>query len=144
MERRIPWFWDPFREFEREMRWPFKRLMPPLRFEREPFIDVFETKNEVVVTAELPGVKKEDLKVNVSDKGIRITVREREKKEKEEKEKGYYRYEYSSRFEGLDEYQSFPCVVDAARAKATFKNGVLEVRVPKKEKSVEEREVKIE
>ncbi len=145
-----PWFFDPFRELEREIEWPsfrwpsFKVLAPPFRFERIPFIDVFETKNEVVVTAELPGVKKEDLKVNVSDKGIRITVREKEKKETEKKEEGGYRYEYSSRFEGLDEYQSFPSAVDAVRAKATFKNGVLEVRIPKREKTVEGKEVKIE
>lgn len=143
--RRIPWFFNPFRELEREIEWPsFNRLMPYFHFEREPFIDLFETKNEVVAVAELPGVKKEDLKVNVSDNGMRITVKEKEKKEEEKKEKGYYHYKYSARFRGLDQYQSFPCAVNAEKATATFKNGVLEVRVPKREKTSEGRQVKIE
>ncbi|MEM0475382.1 MAG: Hsp20/alpha crystallin family protein [Candidatus Norongarragalinales archaeon] len=150
--RRGTWFgFDPFSEAEREIETSFfappwrKLWMPFAAAWRSPVMDVFETKNEVVVTAELPGVKKEDIKLRVTDEGINIKVKEREEKKDEKKGDGFYAYSYSSRFEGLSQSASFPCKVEASRAQATFKNGVLEVRIPKKGGAESEgREVKID
>jgi HSP20 family protein len=103
---------------------PFRAL----RYMREPLVEMREEGNDVVVNAELPGVAKEDIKLRVT--GERIEIRVEKKEKTEEKKRGYYAY--SSRFEGYREALGFPSAVDAKRAKATFKNGVLEVRVPKK------------
>ena len=108
-----------------------------------PFIDSFETEDEVVVTAELPGVKKENVTLKVDENGLSLKVEEKSGKETERKEHGINYREYSTRFTGHSEYVSFPAKVDASKAKATFKNGVLEVRVPKLHKSTGGRELKI-
>ena len=94
----------------------------------EPVLDVFETKYEVVATAELPGVKKEDISLKVSPTGIAIQVR---RGEREEKKAPARQYEYSARFEGYSRNTPLPARVASSKAKATYKNGVLEVRVPK-------------
>ncbi|MEM4255562.1 MAG: Hsp20/alpha crystallin family protein [Candidatus Norongarragalinales archaeon] len=113
----------------------------PKRLERfwedfsRPFIDSFETEDEIVITAELPGVKKEDVKLKVDENGLSIKVEEKSKHEEEKKGKGMHYRAYSARFKGYSEYISFSVPVDAAKAKATFKNGVLEVRIPKAAKA---------
>jgi len=96
---------------------------------REPFAEVMtdKDKKELIITAEMPGVSKEDIKVNVYDNTIEISAKVK-KEEKEERE-GYIRRERrAGRF-----YRaiSLPCEVDAKKAKATYKNGILEVRLPK-------------
>ncbi len=116
------------------------------RFEKmmaEPFVDSFETDKEVVATAELPGVKKSDLTLRVTETGLSIKVEHREKQEHERKIHGGVEYSSSSRFEGFSRYVSFSSPVDAAKAKASYKNGVLEVRVPKIAQA-KGRELKIE
>jgi len=134
---------DPFRlwlDFDTPM---------PKRLERfwedfsRPFIDSFETEEEIVITAELPGIKKEDVKLKVDENGLSLKVEEKNSKEDEKKEKGFQYKAYSARFRGYKEYISFATPVDAAKAKATFKNGVLEVRVPKTAKA-KGRELRVE
>ncbi|MFH1056369.1 MAG: Hsp20/alpha crystallin family protein [Candidatus Micrarchaeota archaeon] len=121
----------------------------PRRMERfwedfsRPFIDSFETEDEIVITAELPGVKKEDVKLKVDENGVSIKVEEKSKHEEEKKGKGSYYHSYSARFKGYSQYISFATPVDAEKAKATFKNGVLEVRIPKLAKA-KGRELKVE
>ena len=109
----------------------------------KPFVDSFETEDEVVVTAELPGIKKEDIKLRVEENGLTIKVEEKSKHEEEKKERNRHYHAYSARFQGYNEYVSFPRAVEAEKAKATFKNGVLEVRIPKTHKSGG-RELKVE
>lgn len=98
---------------------------------RAPALDVFEDKDDVVVEAELPGMDKEDIEVNLTDN--LLTIRGEKKKEEAVQEENYYRSERS--------YGSFvrkielPTAVHSDRVKATFKNGILEVRVPKTEEA---------
>jgi HSP20 family protein len=113
-----------FREFE-----PMFREVKPLSFEGEisPFVDIVDTDKELVVTADIPGVEKEDISIDVKDDMLNIKASRKE--EKEEKKKNYWRRERSyNRF-----YRAIrlPVSVDEKRAKASFKNGVLEVRLPK-------------
>ena len=129
---------DPFEELRRIERrlsrilsdlWEKPTITPRSLFSevREPFIDIQETDKELIITAEMPGVSKEDIKVNVYDNTIEISAKVK-KEEKEERE-GYIRRERrAGRF-----YRaiSLPCEVDAKKAKATYKNGILEVRLPK-------------
>jgi HSP20 family protein len=132
---------SPLRAWEREMErmfedfpfhWPRLRALEPFRFSRGlrlrvPALDLYEEKDDVVVKAEVPGLDKDDIEVTISDTSV--TLKGEKRKEEETKEKDYYRSER--------EYGSFlrtielPTEVQADRATALFKNGVLEIRVPK-------------
>jgi HSP20 family protein len=106
-----------------------------------PTVDLFEEKADVVVKAELPGVDKDNIQVNLTDHTL--TIKGEKKKEEEVKEENYYRSErsYGSFFRTID----LPTDVHADKVKATFKNGVLEVRMPKTEEAkAKEVKVKVE
>ena len=115
-------------------RWP--RLFDfnfPAGFDRGfPKVDILDHDNEIEVQAALPGVKKEDLDVTINNQTI--TIRTSTKGEKKEEEKGkYFRREITR-----GEFQrtvSLPDNVDDANAKASFKDGILTVTIPKTEKS---------
>ena len=96
---------------------------------REPFTDVVETDKEVIVTAEIPGVEKSDIKINATEDRIEISAET--KREAKEEKKGYMRRERS--YEKFYRALTLPATVDAGKAKASYKNGVLEVALPKTE-----------
>jgi HSP20 family protein len=92
---------------------------------------VYEKGNEVVVKAELPGLSKDDIEVNLTESTL--TVKGEKKQEEEVKHQDYYHYErsvgaFSRRIE-------LPTTVKADEATASFKDGVLEVRLPKSEEA---------
>jgi len=95
--------------------------------EWEPSLDVTETKDAVVVKAELPGVEQKDIAVSMQD-GV-LTIKGEKEAEKEEKDKRYHRIErsYGAFFRAI----RLPAAVDATRVTADFKNGVLTVTLPK-------------
>ena len=145
--------WRPFSELsrmEREMERmfgdffsrPWFGLKLPERLReigfREPAIEVYEEKDDVVVKAEIPGIKKEELEVNITDD--LLTIKGQKKKEEEVKEKGYY---YSERsFGSFERSIEIPRPVHSDKARASFKDGVLEVRIPKTEEA-KRKEVKL-
>jgi HSP20 family protein len=91
-----------------------------------PRVEMFERDNQLVVRADLPGLTRDDLKVELSDDGI--TIEGERKNEHEEKREGYYRSERSyGKF-----YRRIPLPegVNAGNANATFNNGVLEITMP--------------
>ncbi len=94
----------------------------------KPYTDIQETEKEVVLIADIPGVKKEDIKVNVTEEGVEIKA-EKEFEKDEEKE-GYIRRErsYSSFYRNY----GLPARVDPKKAKAKYENGVLELTLTKK------------
>jgi HSP20 family protein len=103
-----------------------------------PKIEMYEDKNDVVVKAELPGINKEDLEVNLQENIL--TIRGEKKSEEEEKKKGYY---YSERSYGSFE-RSFeiPEKVLSDKIKASFQDGILEIRLEKSEEA-KRKEIKI-
>jgi HSP20 family protein len=110
--------------------------LPRLRWPEElevsyPDVDVFEEGNEVVVKAEMPGIKKEEVDIELTEDSITISG-EKKKEEKVEK-KDYYRVERSCG--SFSRTVALPAEVKTGQAKATFKNGVLEMRIPKKEEA---------
>jgi HSP20 family protein len=92
-----------------------------------PAVDMVERKDEIVLRADLPGLQEKDIEVSVQD-GM-LTLRGERKEEREEKDEDYY---YCERSAGKF-FRSVPLPggVDAEHVKATFKNGVLEVHVPR-------------
>ncbi|TKS59902.1 MAG: heat-shock protein Hsp20 [Nitrospira sp.] len=132
--------WDPFRELE-DMSERLNRVFtrPASRTGGKehlivadwvPTVDISETDGEYLIKAELPDVKKEDVKVTVED-GV-LTLQGERLREKEEKGKKYHRVERS--------YGSFlrsftlPESVDESGVKAEYKDGLLNLHLPKTEK----------
>lgn len=96
---------------------------------RRPFIDVVETDKEVVATAEMPGLEKEEINISVTEDTLDIMA---EKKREEEKQEKNYVYK-ERRSESFHRAINLPASVDPDNAKATYNNGILEVRMPKTE-----------
>lgn len=125
--------WDPFRSMRDLMRWdPFTALAAfpssqgPTTF--APDFEIKETKESFVFTADMPGVAEKDLQVQLSDN--RLSISGKRESEKTEQNETYYATERS--------YGSFtrsfvlPEGVDADKAHAQLKNGVLSVAIPKR------------
>jgi len=96
-----------------------------------PAVDVYENDDKIVVKTELPGMTEKDIDVDIT--GDTLTIKGEKKKEEEKKDKHYHRLErvYGS----FHRTVTLPGVAESAKAKASFKNGVLEIEVPKKEEA---------
>lgn len=96
-----------------------------------PAVDLYEEKNDIVVKAELPGMEKDNIEVNLSAR--RLTIKGEKKQEEEVKKEGYYRSErsYGSFVRTLE----LPREVQTDKVKADFKNGILIIRLPKTEEA---------
>lgn len=133
--------WDPFRELEdvsARLNRVFNRTTPfpsspeaateTMAFaDWTPVVDIKETPEELVIKAELPEVKKEDIKVEI-DNGM-LSIRGERKLEKEEKGKKYHRIERS--YGTFMRAFTLPDNVDEKKLSAGYKDGVLEVHLPK-------------
>jgi HSP20 family protein len=142
-EMPVPWAVRPFEEMERfyqtlfprgwlrhtDWEWPFLERMRPAFARKIPAVDVIDRENEVVVRAEVPGVSKKDLHVSLSDNAM--TIRGRTEHEEEKKKEDYYYREMS--YGEFTRTLTLPADVDTAKAKATMKDGLLEVTLPKVE-----------
>jgi HSP20 family protein len=126
-----------FRNFEDAV----TRLLSEPRGARpwSPSVDIFETENELVLKADLPEVRLEDIEVRVENETL--TLKGERKFQKDEAVKGYHRIERS--YGSFIRSFSVPATVDAEKVGAEFKNGVLTVTLPKKE-AAKPRQVKIE
>jgi HSP20 family protein len=96
-----------------------------------PAIDVAEREDAVVVKAELPGLKSDDIEISVQ--GNMLTIAGEKKEEEEEKEENYYHAE--RRYGSFRRDIPLPSGADADKVEATFKDGVLVVTVPKTEEA---------
>ena len=93
-----------------------------------PPLDVIDRGNEILVRADLPGIERDDIEIQVEDGMLNIRGERRQKRE-ESKET----YRWSERWEGtFMRTISLPVEVERDKIQAEFKNGVLEVRIPKK------------
>jgi HSP20 family protein len=135
--------WDPFRELE-DMSNRLNRVFGRsglagttedkgefITFDWAPSVDIAETAEAFEIKAELPDVKKEDVRVTVEEGQLRISGER--KQEKEEKGKKFHRVERS--YGSFMRSFSLPENVDDARLSAEYKDGVLNVRLPKTEKA---------
>ena len=127
--------WDPFAEVEMlpAMRRFFEGLEPmPALKERVgwmPIVDVAETPEELVMTAELPGLTAKDINVRVENGVLTLYGEKKETKEEADEKRRYHLFE---RFYG--EFRrtfTLPRAVNAEKVAAAFENGVLTIRMPK-------------
>ena len=138
---------EPFRDFER-MRGDMDRLWDSF-FQRGvrrtdddaewlPSLDVAETKDEIVVKAEVPGMDPKDIDISLSD-GL-LTIKGEKKQEREEKEEDYHLVERS--YGTFTRSIRLPKEVRRDKISASYKNGVLKVTLPKSEEA-KQKEIKI-
>ena len=113
--------WDPFRGFE----WPVEYELPT----RIPYVDLIDAGKEYVVKAELPGLKKENVEIEVGTNELSLTAKS--KVEKEEKGKNYLHRERA--FSTFRRHIGFAESVDTGKVSASMTDGILEVKLPKLE-----------
>jgi len=128
--------WDPFRELV-QMRDEIGRWFGDIERDKgekrsavwAPSVDIKENENEVLVKADLPGIKMEDIDVSIDEN--QLVIKGERKFEKEEKEKDYLRVErsYGSFYRSFD----IGVPIKADEVKARYSDGVLEITVPKAE-----------
>lgn len=131
--------WDPWREMEdlfdryaKSAGLPRSASQEPLATQDwSPRVDISETDGEFLIKAELPEVKKDDVHVSV-DNGV-MTLRGERRQEKEEKGKKFHRIE--RHYGSFSRSFTLPDNVDASKIKATFKDGMLNLQLPKTTKS---------
>ncbi len=140
--------WDPFRDFV-TLRDRMNRLFDETVTQRgedkdlmstawSPSVDIFETEDELVLNAEVPGIDEDDIEVKIEDNTL--TILGERKLEKETKEENYHRVERS--YGSFYRTFSLPHYVDQEKIKAEHDNGVLKIHMPKKP-DVKPRSVKI-
>jgi HSP20 family protein len=121
-ERVEEFFREPWGPGWPSLRWPEETV-------RMPAVDVFEDGDEVVVKAELPGMKKEEVDVQIA--GDVITISGKKEKEERVEKKDYHRYERSSG--SFSRSVRLPAEVQVDRVTAKLEEGVLEIRAAKSE-----------
>jgi HSP20 family protein len=130
--------WDPFRDLitlREKMNRLFEDTFAARGEEKDlmsstwtPSVDIYESENDVVLTAELPGIEEKDIEIKIEDNTL--TIKGERKLEKETKEENYHRIE---RAYGTF-YRSFtiPHNVDQNKIQAEHENGVLKITMPRK------------
>ena len=114
------------------------RLFGPVERVWAPPADMHETQNEAVIAVELPGLTEKDIRLSIADEVLTV---QGEKQRAEVQDANHYRQErWFGKFERAF---SLPFPVDAGQVKATFRDGVLVVKLPKAEE-VKPKEIKIE
>jgi HSP20 family protein len=125
------YLWDPYRGFE----WPVEYELPT----RIPYVDVIDSANEYVVRAELPGLKKENVQIEVGPNELSITAKS--SVETEEKGKTYVHRERA--FSTFRRRIGFGERIDTEKASANMAEGILEIKLPKLEPKTEKKTKKI-
>jgi len=141
--------WDPFRDLSL-LQDRMNRLFddagrgwrpeePSATTTWSPAVDIFETENEIMVQAELPGVDRKDLTLNLENNVL--TLKGERRFEKETKQENYHRIERS--YGAFSRAFSIPAIVDEEKIRADYKEGILKIALPKKEQ-VKPKQIKID
>lgn len=139
---------SPFEEMQREMdrvfesffprgwmhpmhmRWPNLANLGPIEM-KMPKVDIIERDEEILVRAEVPGMEKKNINVSVTEDSI--TISGHSEAETKEEKGNYHRSEISRG--SFSRTLALPSAVNSEKAKASFKDGILEVTVPKTTKT---------
>lgn len=134
--------WDPFREIstlQERMNRLFSEVARRSPVAEEeiiqgawiPPVDIFETGDSIVIKAELPGISKEDITLEVKENTL--SIKGEKKFEKDVKEESYHRVERS--YGAFQRAFALPSTVQQDKVKAKFRDGILEVTIPKAEEA---------
>jgi HSP20 family molecular chaperone IbpA len=144
------WMSDSFSEMRRlldtfranmedtlERVFPSQASLPALK---QPRVDVLDLGDALQVVADMPGVRKEDIEINLTPERVEISAESSTETERKEEEYTYRERGYASYRRMLD----LPADVLPDKAEASFKNGVLEVTLPKKEPTEVEKKTRVQ
>ena len=131
--------WDPVDElagFRRLFDEPFVSspqscVCAPVGTQWSPLVDVVETKEQTLLKVEIPGVKATDFTISIENDTL--TVKGERRQEVEATEEGYTRMERA--YGTFQRSMTLPPTVDTDKVKATYRDGVLEIQLPKKEEA---------
>lgn len=116
---------------DRLRRWAFGEFVPPSALGEmiawTPAVEMAETDDKLLLSVELPGMKRDDVQVTLDD-GV-LTIRGEKKEEQEKKEKRYHLWE--RRYGTFERSFTLPRSVDPQGIKAKFEDGVLKIEMPK-------------
>ncbi|MCF8012065.1 MAG: Hsp20/alpha crystallin family protein [Clostridiales bacterium] len=138
MRSLIPWAGDSL-TFKRPLEDLFRMLDDSFENLSRTKVDVYEEEGQIIVKADLPGFKKDEVKVDVKDNSLILHAR-REVDEKKNK-KNYYRRERGEA--AFREVINLPAEVDKESASAEMKNGVLEIRLPQVDNYKDAKQIEI-
>lgn len=130
----VPAVWDPTRLLSEFFTWdPFRTMAPfaDATFAFNPAFEVKETPESFLFKADLPGMKEGDVEIALS--GDRLVIKGNREEEKRDESTTFYAFERS--FGSFTRAFTLPSNVDADKAKAELKDGVLTLNVPKKPES---------
>jgi len=141
--------WDPFRDlnilqermnraFEDAAGRRWKGDEPAPATSWSPAVDIYETDQEILVQAELPGIDRKDIALQVENNVL--TLKGDRRFEKETNQENYHRIERS--YGGFSRTFAIPAIVDEGGIRADFKDGILKIALPKKEQ-MKARQIKI-
>ena len=133
--------WDPFRDLN-SLQERMNRLFedanrgwradePSATTSWSPAVDIYETESEIIVQAEVPGMVRKDIELSLENNVL--TLKGERRFEKEGKDENYHRIERS--YGSFSRAFSIPAMVDEKMIKADYKEGVLAIILPKKEKA---------
>jgi HSP20 family protein len=133
--------WDPFRDLN-SLQERMNRLFedanrgwradePSATTSWSPAVDIYETESEIIVQAEVPGMERKDIELSLENNVL--TLKGERRFEKEGKDENYHRIERS--YGSFSRAFSIPAMVDEKKIKADYKEGVLAIILPKKEKA---------
>ncbi len=111
--------------------WPSGSHLSETLSLKSPHIDIIDRDEEILIRAEIPGIDKKDLDISMSDQSI--TIKGSSRTEKKEEKGAFYHHEIRSG--EFCRTLSLPSVVDADKARASCKDGLLEITMPKRESS---------
>jgi HSP20 family protein len=134
--------WDPFRDlsvlqdrmnrlFDDAGRGGWRADEPAATTTWSPAVDIFETEGEIIVKAELPGVDRKDIALNLENNVL--TLKGERRFEKETKEENYHRIERA--YGAFSRAFSIPTTVDEEKIRADYRDGILKIALPKKEQA---------
>jgi HSP20 family protein len=141
--------WDPFRDlgilqermnrvFEDAAVRGWKNEEPSATTSWSPAVDIYETDSEIMVQAELPGVDRKDIALQLENNVL--TLKGDRRFEKETNQENYHRIERS--YGGFSRAFTIPTIVDEDKIRADYRDGILKIALPKKEQ-VKAKQIKI-
>lgn len=120
-------------------RTPWLHSLPEMESISAPNVDVYEEGDNIVVKAEVPGISKEEIEVTFKDNVL--TISGEKKKEEKVEQKNYFQLERS--YGSFSRSVYLPTEVKSEEASATFRDGVLEITIPKTEESKQVKKITI-
>ena len=133
--------WEPFKDLDKFFEGEDFLPLVPTKWQKFPRINIENKKDEIVAEIETPGINPKDIDISIENNVLQIKGHSESKTE--EKKKNYIRQEFSKGY--FERAVSLPSEVKGDKTKASYKNGILTITMPKSAKAKEKKiEVKIE